>query len=107
MNHMDRALETMVRERAGGCCEYCRAPEELSSMPFQLDHIIAEQHGGPTAASNLALTVSPATTIEVRIWAALIHKQGIGGGGVSLHWPDLDEDLSISGLMAGFDRRSG
>jgi len=30
----------------------------------------------------------------------------IGGGGVSLHWPDLDEDLSIAGLMAGVDRRS-
>lgn len=31
----------------------------------------------------------------------------IGGGGISLHWPDLDEDLSIAGLMAGVDRRSG
>jgi hypothetical protein len=30
----------------------------------------------------------------------------IGGGGISLHWPDLDEDLSIAGLMAGVDRRS-
>jgi hypothetical protein len=30
----------------------------------------------------------------------------IGGGGVSLHWPDLDEDLSIAGLMAGVDVRS-
>lgn len=30
----------------------------------------------------------------------------IGGGGVSLHWPDLDEDLSIAGLMAGADPRS-
>lgn len=28
----------------------------------------------------------------------------IGGGGVSLHWPDLDEDLSIAGLMAGVDK---
>jgi hypothetical protein len=27
----------------------------------------------------------------------------IGGGGISLHWPDLDEDLSIAGLMAGVD----
>ena len=27
----------------------------------------------------------------------------IGGGGVSLHWPELDEDLSIAGLMAGVD----
>ncbi len=30
----------------------------------------------------------------------------IGGGGISLHWPELDEDLSIAGLMAGVDRRS-
>jgi hypothetical protein len=30
----------------------------------------------------------------------------IGGRGVSLHWPELDEDLSIAGLMAGVDLRS-
>lgn len=30
----------------------------------------------------------------------------IGGGGIGLHWPDLDEDLSIAGLMAGVDLRS-
>lgn len=27
----------------------------------------------------------------------------IGGGGVSLHWPEIDEDLSVAGLMAGVD----
>lgn len=31
----------------------------------------------------------------------------IGGGGVSLHWPDIDEDLSIAGLMAGVDSNAG
>ena len=30
----------------------------------------------------------------------------LGGGGISLHWPELDEDLSIAGLMAGVDRES-
>lgn len=30
----------------------------------------------------------------------------IGGGGISLHWPDLDEDLSVVGLLAGGDLRS-
>jgi hypothetical protein len=30
----------------------------------------------------------------------------IGGGGISLHWPELDEDLSMAGLMAGVDRES-
>lgn len=30
----------------------------------------------------------------------------IGGGGVGLHWPDLDEDLSVAGLLAGVDPAS-
>jgi Protein of unknown function (DUF2442) len=30
----------------------------------------------------------------------------IGAGGRGLHWPDLDEDLSIAGLMAGVDQQS-
>lgn len=31
------------------------------------------------------------------------NKYEIGGGGVALHWPDLDEDLSIAGIMGGVD----
>lgn len=31
----------------------------------------------------------------------------IGGHGISLHWPELDEDLSIAGLMAGVDLNAG
>ena len=30
-------------------------------------------------------------------------KIRIGGGGTSMHWPDLDEDLSVAGLIAGAD----
>jgi hypothetical protein len=33
-------------------------------------------------------------------------KVEIGGGGIGLHWPDLDEDLSVAGLMAGADTHS-
>ncbi|HZE62395.1 MAG TPA: DUF2442 domain-containing protein [Pyrinomonadaceae bacterium] len=33
-------------------------------------------------------------------------KCEIGGGGTSLHWPELDEDLSVAGLMAGADLQS-
>lgn len=29
----------------------------------------------------------------------------LSGGGYGIHWPDLDEDISIEGLLAG--RRSG
>jgi hypothetical protein len=34
-------------------------------------------------------------------------KYEIGGGGVSLHWPEIDEDVSIAGLMAGVDPNAG
>jgi hypothetical protein len=30
----------------------------------------------------------------------------IGGGGIGLHWPAMDENLSVAGLMAGADSRS-
>ncbi|HKS26281.1 MAG TPA: DUF2442 domain-containing protein [Pyrinomonadaceae bacterium] len=30
----------------------------------------------------------------------------IGGGGLSLHWPEIDEDLSVAGLMTGADQQS-
>jgi len=30
----------------------------------------------------------------------------IGGVGISLHWPDIDEDLSVANLMAGADFQS-
>lgn len=33
-------------------------------------------------------------------------KYEIGGGGTSLHWAELDEDLSVAGLMAGADFHS-
>jgi hypothetical protein len=52
---MDHALADLVRRRAGDLCEYCQLPQAFSSTRFQIDHIIAEQHGGRTVASNLAL----------------------------------------------------
>lgn len=30
----------------------------------------------------------------------------IGGGGISLHWPEIDEDLSLAGLLDGADWQS-
>jgi hypothetical protein len=30
----------------------------------------------------------------------------IDGGGVSLHWPDIDEDISVAGLLDGADWQS-
>jgi 5-methylcytosine-specific restriction endonuclease McrA len=48
-------LDRRVRERAEGSCEYCRLPQAVYGLPFQVDHIIARQHGGKAQLNNLAL----------------------------------------------------
>jgi hypothetical protein len=53
---MDAALIRLVWRRAGDCCEYCRLPQEFERPPFQIDHIIARKHQGPSTADNLALS---------------------------------------------------
>ena len=43
------------------------------------------------------------------LYAATPEQRGryeIGEGGIGLHWPELDEDLSVAGLMAGVDLQS-
>ena len=52
---MDRALEELVWRRAGGRCEYCQLSQESHELSFEIDHIIALEHRGPTRASNLCL----------------------------------------------------
>jgi hypothetical protein len=52
---MDRALKNLVWQRAGNCCESCRMSQEYDDGTFEIDHIIAVTHGGPTRASNLCL----------------------------------------------------
>jgi len=52
---VDSKLRDAVRERANGRCEYCRLPEVATELAFQVDHIIAEKHRGPTVLENLAL----------------------------------------------------
>jgi hypothetical protein len=53
---MHKFLERLVWQRAGASCEYCRIPQELSAIPFEIDHVIARKHGGKTQPNNLALS---------------------------------------------------
>jgi hypothetical protein len=54
---MTTALRALVRERAGGACEYCLVRQEHDPFfTFPVDHVIARQHGGRTDADNLCLS---------------------------------------------------
>lgn len=52
---MNPDLVRQVWFRAGRRCEYCHLPAAAAPAPFQIDHITAKQHGGPTELENLAL----------------------------------------------------
>jgi HNH endonuclease len=48
------ALRALVESRANFACEYCHLPRDLAPLQFELDHILARQHGGATTLENLA-----------------------------------------------------
>ena len=51
---VSRQLRDFVRDRAKDRCEYCRLPHEVEPfLPFHVDHIVAEQHGGDDDPMNL------------------------------------------------------
>jgi len=35
-------------------CEYCLLPAEVAFFPHEVDHVVAEKHGGATDIDNLA-----------------------------------------------------
>ncbi|MEN3942739.1 HNH endonuclease signature motif containing protein [Prosthecobacter sp. SYSU 5D2] len=59
MSRVDSVTAQHVRSRGVGRCEYCRFPEVVAALPFQMDHIIAQKHDGPSDESNLAFACYP------------------------------------------------
>jgi hypothetical protein len=104
---MAETRRTRIRRRAQNACEYCRLPQRASILPHQIDHIIAQQHMGSDAESNLCLcclrcnlkkgpniaSTDPEGGSAYRI-VALFHPRQQG-------WPEhfhLREDGRIEGL---------
>ena len=74
---MDTDTARLVRVRAAGRCEYCQLPSSMHPAPFQIDHVIAKQHGGADELNNLAL--------------ACIHCNRYKGPNISSIDPDTGE----------------
>ena len=51
---MNLELLSQLRGLAGDRCDYCHIPAAYDPLPFQVDHVIARQHGGKTVIGNLA-----------------------------------------------------
>jgi hypothetical protein len=55
MSYISPVLRQFVSDRANAHCEYCLFPQVASLFIFEIEHIIAEKHGGASEANNLAL----------------------------------------------------
>lgn len=49
------AIRDLVRQRAGGKCEYCHTLERWQYVPFTVDHVVPLAEGGSDDPGNLAL----------------------------------------------------
>lgn len=86
----------------------------MSTSPLQSDVTEARAQRVSVTADTLVVDLVDGRTISVPLaWyprlahgtpAERAHWRFIGDG-EGIHWPDLDEDISIEGLLAG--RRSG
>ncbi|MBW4671788.1 MAG: HNH endonuclease [Cyanomargarita calcarea GSE-NOS-MK-12-04C] len=56
VTYISAALRRQVEERANYRCEYCLLPGRVAFFSHEIDHVIAEKHGGATNADNLAYT---------------------------------------------------
>ena len=61
---MKQELRQLIWDRANNTCEYCQLPERYDPLPFTVDHIRAQYHGGHTVAQNLALACFNCNTFK-------------------------------------------
>jgi len=80
----------------------------MNTSPFEYCSVLATD----VEVSDDALTVDLSdgrTIIAPLVWfPRLLHgtaeersKWEFNGGGTGIHWPDLDEDISVEGLLVG------
>ncbi|MGH7965911.1 MAG: HNH endonuclease [Candidatus Binatia bacterium] len=101
-----RTLRPQVRDRAQGRCEYCHLPEEVDFVRYEVDHVIAEQHGGKTDLDNLAYACFECNRQKGPNLASLDPQTGERAwlyNPRTQNWADnfrLDDSGTISGLTA-------
>jgi hypothetical protein len=96
--YISAALRRLVYERANGACEYCLMPESVGFVGHEVDHMIAEKHGGPTTAANLALACTICNKAKGSDVASI---DPVSGDVVRLYRPRTDRWLEHFVLQDG------
>lgn len=54
--HVPHELRAETETHFTGRCAYCRSPQALMNVTFEIDHILPVKEGGLTESNNLAFT---------------------------------------------------
>lgn len=73
-----------------------KTDERVAGVSFDADRLIVDLMDGRTIAVPLAWypRLADATAEQRADWQ-------VAGAGYGIHWPDIDEDLSVEGLLRG------
>ena len=72
------------------------ADERVAGVSFDAERLIVDLMDGRTIAVPIAWypRLADASVAQRKIWE-------IAGAGYGIYWPELDEDLSVEGLLRG------
>lgn len=97
----------LVSARARHACEYCRAPEIVFNLPFEVEHIIPLALGGETTQDNLALSCRSCNLYKARSVQAVDETTGQEARLFNPrrdrwgeHFSSVEETAEIRGLTA-------
>jgi HNH endonuclease len=76
-SYISSELRRRVADRAAYLCEYCLIHEDDTYWGCQVDHVIAEKHGGPTSEGNLAFACVFCNRLKGSDIGSLIWETGI------------------------------
>lgn len=102
LSQFERAF---IKQRAAGCCEYCKFPFDFSHDAFHIEHIIPLQKNGSDELENLAFACDGCNSLK---WTYIEWPDPESGQKVplfnprkeewSLHFAWSDDFTSLSGL---------
>src|SRR5687767_260450 len=84
-------------EPAGASSSEPQAGDRVADVTFTDELLVVRLADGRVISAPLASypRLLQGSAAERRNWI-------IGGGGFGIHWPELDEDLTVQGLLRGY-----
>jgi hypothetical protein len=87
MTYIPTDVRTLVIARARESCEYCLVHADYAVLVHEIDHVIAEKHGGTTEADNLAYACAQCNRFKGSDIATLDPYTGQVELLFKQHWP--------------------